>query len=396
MEFRLMKENNGLKLWIKRARLPGITIPGFALRISRRCNAMNRGIRIALMLFGIVSVYLQTSAFAQTKAPMPERLGSVSSLLNDSSRTFYPLEVGNEWVYNDGANSFRVQVLRETVEANNMRYFEISGYFPEDSVGLRKIRQGPYGQILEYNPNGEDFLWYRFGTFNSVMQFQTNGNISCITNSLVISGGIRETVVVPAGTFDKTMRIDFQAPCADAGIATENFAPGVGLVQRTMESFMGPRSYKLAYARVGSQEYPKAAYGVQVAIDQPVYYNDLMPGITKPWPTAKAMLAIQNTTLTPVTFTFPTSQQFEFIVRDALGKEVLRWSDGFAFAQVVTQKTLVHDSWRYPVQITLKGRDGKVLAPGFYTLTGYLAVQNLGSSAPSMSGTVAFEIQNVY
>jgi len=212
----------------------------------------------------------------------------------------------------------------------------------------------------------------------------------------VTSGGIRETIVAPAGIFDDTLRISYQSPCADAGLLTENFAAGVGLVQRILETFPGPQTYRLASARVGSLELPKAVYGVQVSMDRPVYYNNLLPMIYSPWPTAQVMLVVRNTTGIPVTFTFPTSQRFDFIVRDAFGKEVLRWSDGRMFLQVVEQETLLNESRHYPAEIILKDRDGEVLPPGFYTLTGYLTLQNWEPGISSTLGTVTFKVQNVY
>jgi hypothetical protein len=307
------------------------------------------------------------------------------------------LEVGNEWLYSDGTDSFRVEVRRETIEANEMKYFEISGFFPEDPADVRKIRPGANGQILEYNPSGEDFLWYHFGTFNRVLRFQTGESIPCITDSLVISGGLRETVVAPAGIFENTSPIRYESPCADAGLLKENFAAGIGLAQRVTQTIAGPRTFRLAYARIGSREIPIASYGVQVSMDLPIYYNNLMPSfVNNPWPTARVLLAVRNNTEMPVSFTFPTSQRFDFIVRDALGNEVLRWSDARAFLQVIGHETLVNGSRHYPVEITLKSRKGEILPPGFYTLTGHLTLQDWEPGISNMSGTVTFEIQNVY
>ena len=126
---------------------------------------MKRHLRSLLWSAGVVSVCLLAGAHARQKVLPIEQEPSVTSQRAQDWPEFFPLEVGNEWVYSDGAGSFTVQVLRETLEANGMKYFEVSDYFPHDTVKVRKLRRGPLGQILEYNPIGEDFLWYRFGNF---------------------------------------------------------------------------------------------------------------------------------------------------------------------------------------------------------------------------------------
>ena len=100
-----------------------------------------------------------------------------------------------------------------------------------------------------------------------------------------------------------------------------------------------------------------------------------MPPIVNPWPTARARLVVRNGTEIPVEFDVATSQRFDFIVRDALGQEVLRWSDGRAFAQVLGRETLRNESRSYSADLVLRSRDGKRLPAGRYTLVGYLTTQ---------------------
>jgi hypothetical protein len=108
------------------------------------------------------------------------------------------------------------------------------------------------------------------------------------------------------------------------------------------------------------------------------------------------MLVVRNNTEMPVEFTFPTSQRFDFIVRDALGKEVLRWSDGKMFLQVVGKEILLDQSRRYPAAIVLKDRKGNVLPAGLYTLTGVLTLQDSESGIQGMSGVVTFALRDLH
>jgi hypothetical protein len=163
-----------------------------------------------------------------------------------------------------------------------------------------------------------------------------------------------------------------------------------------MNTIAGPRTFQLVAAHVGASELPSASYGIEVSLDRPFYYNNLMPPIIDPWPTARARLAVRNHTEWPVEFTFPTSQRFDFIVRDASGKEVLRWSDGRVFLQVIGRETLFQDSRIYSADIVLKSRDGRPLPAGSYTLVGYLTTPGSGSGLWSMSGVVVFEIRDLH
>lgn len=307
---------------------------------------------------------------------------------------FFPLRVGNEWVYSDGVNDFTVRVLGEVQEANGVRYFEVSGYFPNDASKVRKLRQGPLGQVLEYNPAGEDFLWYSFSNLRGSWSFQTSGDVACVTGSQVNVGDTAAEVDVPAGTFVRVLRLTFLAPCKDAGLTSEYFARDVGLVQRILDTFAGPRTIWLVAAHIGSADFSPTSYGVEVSLDRPVYYNNLMPPVVNPWPTARATLVVRNGTDFPVEFTFPTSQRFDFIVRDAQNREVLRWSDGQAFLQVSDRETLLKQSRRYSADIVLRSREGKMLPDGSYSLAGYLMTQNAGSGL--LTGTVTFEIRSVH
>jgi hypothetical protein len=357
---------------------------------------MNRLARNALVLLGFVFVCLQIEANGQRQDPATGPVLSDTAASARIGLDYFPLQVGNEWIYGDGATTISVQVLGETVESNRIKYFDVSGYLPGDQAAVRKLRRGLPGQVLEYNPGGEDFLWYRFGLFRGAWQFETAGEVPCVTGSRVSIGSFGEVVEVPAGISAHTLRLDFLSPCMDAGISREYFAPGVGLVQRVMNTIAGPRTFRLLSARVGPNVWPPALYGVEVATDRPVYFNNLMPPIIAPWPTMHARLVVRNQTDTPVEFTYPTSQRFDFIVRDAQGKEVLRWSDGKAFAMVVGRETLVR-GWRsYPADIVLRTRDGKLLPSGSYTLLGYLATKGSESGLFGMAGIVTLEIRDLH
>ena len=71
---------------------------------------------------------------------------------------------------------------------------------------------------------------------------------------------------------------------------------------------------------------------------------------------------LTNLTDKPRVLTFPTTQQYDWTVTDAEGNLVYRWSDGRAFAQVVTQLTIpvgtsdgFESSWAIPRDLKPNG-----------------------------------------
>lgn len=102
-----------------------------------------------------------------------------------------------------------------------------------------------------------------------------------------------------------------------------------------------------------------------------------LPGITcylttdrhayAPGDTVRMQMLVRNPTAEAIVLRFPTSQQYDFTVRDADGKPVWIWSQNKLFAQMLTQKALppgeeytVSTEWAIPGD----------LAPGRYHVSG--------------------------
>jgi hypothetical protein len=74
-------------------------------------------------------------------------------------------------------------------------------------------------------------------------------------------------------------------------------------------------------------------------------------------------LYVTNAGPTPVIFTFPSAQRYDFGVIAESGEEVWRWSDGVSFAQVVTVDTLAsNETWRMTGQWSPGERAGPYTA----------------------------------
>lgn len=85
-------------------------------------------------------------------------------------------------------------------------------------------------------------------------------------------------------------------------------------------------------------------------------------------------LTATNTGDIPYALTFPTSQRYDFIARDANGDVVWTWSHDRAFAQVATRETIYPgETWTYTETWDLHDNDGDALPPAGYTVEGELA-----------------------
>jgi hypothetical protein len=80
------------------------------------------------------------------------------------------------------------------------------------------------------------------------------------------------------------------------------------------------------------------------------------------------VLHVTNVTESPVDFTFPTSQRYDFMVDDGAGQEVWRWSADRAFTQVVTHARLeAGETWTMEAAWTTDQESGTYIATGRLT-----------------------------
>jgi hypothetical protein len=83
-------------------------------------------------------------------------------------------------------------------------------------------------------------------------------------------------------------------------------------------------------------------------------------------------LSVRNVSAQPVTLEFPTSQQFDFIVRSEAGAEIARWSQGRQFTQQglrltvePNQRVTIGDAvWRQ------RDQNDRLVPPGRYYIIG--------------------------
>ncbi len=90
-----------------------------------------------------------------------------------------------------------------------------------------------------------------------------------------------------------------------------------------------------------------------------------------PAQTPRLHLFVRNDGAAPLALTFPTSQLYDFVLRDAGGKTLWRWSHDRVFTQAVTPRTFApHEAAEFAQDLPSAALEG--LAPGVYYLSAEL------------------------
>lgn len=80
------------------------------------------------------------------------------------------------------------------------------------------------------------------------------------------------------------------------------------------------------------------------------------------------VLHVTNTGDEAVDFTFPTSQRYDFVVRDEAGAEVWRWSEGMMFLQAISHAPLASgETWSFEAGWESGNRAGRFEVVGELT-----------------------------
>lgn len=97
----------------------------------------------------------------------------------------------------------------------------------------------------------------------------------------------------------------------------------------------------------------------------------------------RLLLHVTNTGDAPLDFTFPSSQRYDFVVRDEAGEEVWRWSEGMMFLQAISHATLAPgETWDFDVVWEPGDRRGRYEVVGRVTATEHDLQQSAAFELP--------------
>lgn len=251
----------------------------------------------------------------------------ISSLLLSSAafaQDYFPLDVGNVWVYKTrgvppriGEDTITVEVRKAEV-LNGVLYFQLVDY----RSGAYWVRNDGAGRIVQLDEKtGEEKLWYDF-TKQKGEVYVSSLPACCGRARVVDRAASKETAL---GKFENALlQLDYPG-VFQVGITEEDFLPYVGLIFRS-ENTGGPsmRSQELVYARLSGVTVLNAS-GIGFGVTRGEGY---------------VRLSLNNNTGKPMRIVFSSGQTLDVIVRDAKGGEVYRWSEGKVFTQALRPQDL--------------------------------------------------------
>ena len=292
----------------------------------------------------------------------------LAALATAAQPDYFPLLEGNQWIYQQtgAAPGDPITVVVDGRRVIGDRtYFEVRG-FPEGPALLRLDQDGT---LFAYDPKEErEQVWVRFGAPEST-SYPTAID-SCSPTAVIESRNA--TFQGAVGTFSSALHINYPpGTCADAGILSDYYLPYVGLLRRTVQSFAGPRTYELIYARLGGVTFvSEPSLSFSLAVNPATAVVSGLPN-GKP-PVARVRMTLRNHFLPPIGLEFPSGQKFDVTLTNEDGEEVYRWSDGKAFTLALVHTELRHGERNWTVQVPLVDRSGTPLPAGYYQLKAWL------------------------
>jgi hypothetical protein len=295
----------------------------------------------------------------------------------------FPLGEGNVWIYKVtgvGAPSAVTAQVIASEDFDGVRYYQYQ-WGTSDPVWLRSQD----GRVYRYDPQTrQERLAYDF-TVNvgeTVGRFPEN----CDGTANLRAKGVNWKGEI--GAFNNAIELSYNVNCADAGTTAERYVPGLGLVTRDAMTIAGPRTFELVYANIDGREVSNArGLGFSALLDKYTYSHGSSPAVLK------VTMTLTNKADRNVTLAFPTSQEFEVIVRDATGRDVARWSRGLAFLQVEQRRLVTPGVRVWLAELPLVERSAVPGGPADVLLANgnYTAVIRL-TSRELYSATVPFQI----
>src|SRR5574340_616264 len=238
------------------------------------------------------------------------------------AQDYFPLEVGNQWVYRVSGRAagdpLTVEVAR-TAEFNGQTYALLRGL-----AGDAWLRAAADGSLYAYDPNvNTERLWTAF-----------------------------------AGDFVSSV-----PPCQQPARVSEKPASYTGPIA-------GPRTYDLVYARLGGITVVSGKEtGFTLTLDQTVYRGTPM----------LARLTIRNTQDAPLRLNFTAGQRYDLVIRNDKGEVVYQWSRGKFFTLALGTEVIGPGEKNWAITVPLDD-----IPNGHYVVEGWLTTAGPRAYAASV------------
>jgi len=285
-----------------------------------------------------------------------------------AAQDYFPLIPGSEWTYRSDSTdeTLRLEIGDLTV-VNGKQYHFLRGYSNNDL----RVRQSDTSLFI--------YLDAADGT--EKVLFDLSGGEFASPATICQQKGRTEKEVTtysgPLGSFSGAKTVAYlPGLCSDTGLTREFFVPSLGLVRRTVTTFIGERNFDLIYAQIGGITYlsePASTFGLSVT---PV------PGVRPAGSRLSARLTLNHKLADVLTLRFTSGQIFDFQLRNERGEGVYTWSADKIF--ITALQTVVvkgERSWTELIPVAS-------LPAGTYSLEGKL----VNTEGGRFSATATFKL----
>lgn len=229
---------------------------------------------------------------------------------------FFPLTNGNTWTYREpgSGQTLTIRVGTPVATQSGRVYHTLTGYTPRQLL----VRNDENQRLMYYDPDStrEFFLT----SFVADGQLWNAPERECPQQGH--TQGKRVPYNGPAGSWERVLEIRYSSPtCRDAGLDHELYAENIGMVRRTIQTIAGPRALELVYARVGTVIVEGGNRGRFTIAAEPHHWQ-------RTW---QVTLRVDMGFSPGVKVRFPSSQDYDIVLRDGTGKIVYTWSADKAF-----------------------------------------------------------------
>lgn len=318
-----------------------------------------------------------------------------------TAQDLFPNQDGNAWTYEVRGQIGNGSTRQVSVTARSGGWAQVTGL--EGDHWLWMSAQS--GRVWAWDASSGTYgLLFDLAAARGTQFSMQIPAAPCLNRSRWEVSKTAATVDTPVGRFTDCVVIDNVQPvCADAGIESMTFAPGVGLVAFAWTTIAGPHTAVLAHAMVDGREHkPRSSFSggfaVRLATDRFAYTvtDDrklpVPPGGRPLIPdTLQLRFEVANETGETITWHQSSGQAFDVVIRNDAGDEVYRWSDGRFFTMALVQRTLLPgEVWAVEQAIELRGKNGEALPAGDYSLE---AVQTLAGPRPRALSRFKIELR---
>ena len=295
-----------------------------------------------------------------------------TALVPAQTAQYFPLEVGNSWVYRVTEGRIRDT---KTVRVDGVENRQGNSYYRVEFFGRTYLlRYADADTIVSLNmQDNSEAVWLDFGA-PAGQDFRTA--IDDCTLSGVVDGK-EERVTGVAGTYENALKVSFKSRCADAGLESQHWVPNVGLVQQLEGNITGALKYELTYSRTGPISLQGAQVAFTVGLDQTLYKSGPV--------TMEVRLTLRNAEPKPLHLVFPSGQRYDLKIFDQRDNNVYTWSADKLFLQAIQEETVdpgTEKTFAFTAEIPN-------LSPGRYRAVAFL------TSEKQFSGTIEFEVAEV-